>query len=160
MPFNGRNSWANGERLSFAAFWLDYPDDDCRVHTFTHQGKTRGGFASDCADWEDDGFDVLFFSVSLRNTSDRAIIIRLRDFVLVSRDGRSFGPVNIRDEAKLPTSFLTETHPLPPGARWRGALAFDGRVEGLIPEALSYIDGRQTLTQVFLGKHGVVFPGE
>jgi hypothetical protein len=33
---------------------------------------------------------------------------------------------------------------------------FDGRVQGMVPESISYIDAGQTLKQEFLGKHSVV----
>ncbi|MEX0983662.1 MAG: hypothetical protein WD096_01270 [Actinomycetota bacterium] len=154
--FNRKNSWSRGERLSFAAFWVDYPDADCKVHTYTWKGATRGALRSDCASWEADGYDILLFFVGFKNTSERPVTLILRDFSLEGRDSRTFGPVNIRERADFPTSFLPETLKLPPRQSWFGFVTFDGRVEALVPASISYIDGAQTLTQVFAGRHAVV----
>jgi phage terminase large subunit-like protein len=64
--------------------------------------------------------------------------------------------VNVRSDADQPASFLNETQKLPPDASWRGWVTFDGRVTGMVPASLDYIDGKQTLRQTFEGMHSVV----
>jgi hypothetical protein len=64
--------------------------------------------------------------------------------------------VNVRNHADAPPDFLPETGKLPPHSRVIGYLTFDGRVTGVTPGRLSYIDGDQTLTIVFDGKPGVL----
>jgi hypothetical protein len=157
--FNGRGETTIGERLIFGVYWLKFPTSRCRIHTFKALGdKPRGAFESNCSDWEASGKDILLFEVGLKNTSSHAVTLGLQNLVLQSRDGRSFAPVNVRSEAKFPTGFLNETQKLPPGAKWVGWVTFDGRVTGMVPSSLNYIDGKQTLRQTFDGKHAVVLP--
>jgi hypothetical protein len=156
-PFNDPLSWAEGERLSFADFWLPNHSNDCRTHTFRYHGKTHGAFRSDCASWEPE-YDILLFSVGLQNTTARPVRFNLRHFVLVTRDFRSFGPVNVRSHAEFPPNFLPERTIIAPRSVLRGYLTFDGRVSGVVPDRLSYVDGDQTLTQTFEGRHAVTFP--
>jgi hypothetical protein len=155
--FNAKKGYSRGERLIFGVLWQDLPDDECRVHTYAVV-QPRGAFESDCRSWEQSGHDVLFFLVRFENRSDRAVSLRLPNFVLSSRDGRSFAPINVRSEAEYPTSFLPPRFQLPPGARWRGFVTFDGHVIGMVPDRLSYVDGNQTLIQLFKGKHAVEEP--
>jgi len=152
--FNLSNGWTKGDRLTFGVFWLDEPHPNCVVHSYTWKGKRHGAFWSDCESWEDDGYDILIFYVRFKNTSERVVTLSLRDLVLASRDRRTFGPVNVRSKAEFPTSFLPETLKLPPGDQWRGYVTFDGRVRRLVPDSMSYIDGKQTLRQEFEGTHG------
>lgn len=153
-PFE--TSWTQGSRLAFADFFVGYPENDCAVHTYTYKGKTHGAFKSDCASWESSGYDILLFYVGFKNRSHEVVTLNLRNFVLSARDGRTFGAVNVRSQADFPTSFLPETQKLPPKATWYGWVTFDGRVVGLAPASISYIDGKQTLTQTFEGGHHVV----
>ncbi|HEX5951519.1 MAG TPA: hypothetical protein VFZ96_11020 [Actinomycetota bacterium] len=158
--FNGRESTI-GRRLEFAVIWLDHPSDDCVVHTFTYEGKTRGGAASDCASWENtgSGYDLLLFRVGFKNRSGEPVTLTLRDFVLTARDGRRFGPIDVRADAESPTSFLPETEDLAPNDTWYGYVAFDARQTGdLVPGSLNYVDGNQTLRQTFEGEHDLVPP--
>lgn len=153
---------STGTRLKFSVSWVRYPDDECTVHSFAvgegFLGEPQGGFVSDCRSWEAGGYDIMMFKIDLKNRSREVVTLNLRNFVLIPRDGRSFSPVNVRAKAKLPTSFLPERQKLPPGANWSGYIAFDGRVRGLVPKSLDYIDGPQMLRQTFDGKHGVVPP--
>lgn len=156
--FNEAKSPSVGGRLSFESYWMDpphFPESGCTTHTYTYKSKTHGAFESDCSDWESRGYDILIFFVGVRNISDQAVTLHLRDFVLQSRDGRTFGPVNVRSNAAFPTSFLSETQKLPPKARWVGYVTFDGRVTGMVPASISYIDGKQTLKQIFHGNAAV-----
>ena len=149
---------SRGDRVLFGVIWSDppqHPRSGCTLHTYTYRDKLHGAFESDCQDWESSGYDILLFHVGVRNTSKQALTINLRNFVLQSRDERTFGPVNVRSQADFPTSFLPETLKLPPKATWRGYVTFDGRVEGLVPASISYIDGKQTLKQEFRGNAGV-----
>ena len=155
--FNDNNVWTEGERLSFGVAFLDVPDDDCATHTYTMSGKQRGAFRSDCRSWEPE-YDILLFRLSFENTSDRATSLILRSLVLTDRYGNTYGPVNVRSHAEYPPYFLNEKQQLPPGGEWSGWVTFDGRVVSLVPRKLSYIDGNQTLVQVFSGKHAVVQP--
>src|SRR6187200_2812607 len=68
----------------------------------------RGAFESDCGSWEASGTDIFLFEVGFKNTTNHALTLVLRNLVLHSRDGRSFAPVNVRSQAKFPTSFLNE----------------------------------------------------
>jgi hypothetical protein len=79
--------------------------------------------------------------------------LNLRNFVLTARDGRTFGPVDARSQAQYPPNFLPETGKVPPRSNLYGWLTFDGRVRGFVAGRLSYLDGTQTLTVVFDGKH-------
>jgi hypothetical protein len=94
--------------------------------------------------------------VVLQNVSDRAVQFNLRRFTIVAVGGSSYGPVNVRQKAKTPPAFLPESMSLPPGASAQGWITFDGRIN-FVPRRLSYLDGKQTLTIVFNGKHKV-FP--
>jgi hypothetical protein len=147
--------WAKGKRLLFFVYPLRPADSDCEVHAYTVGGKTTGAMRSGCTSWERSGYDVLIFRVALRNVDDRAASFNLRNFVLVARDGRTFGPVNVRLEADTPPNFLPETAKIPPRSNLLGYLTFDGRATGLVPARLSYVDGEQTLTVVFDGRHTV-----
>jgi hypothetical protein len=149
--FNKKDSWSKGARLSFAGFWVPYPNKNCKVHTYALAGKTRGAFLSDCASWEPD-YDILLFEVGFENT----VTIVLRHLVLTDRYGNTYAPVNVRSHATYPPYFLNETQKLPPGGKWSGWVTFDGRVVSLVPAKLSYIDNHQTLVQVFAGKPNVV----
>jgi hypothetical protein len=152
--FSG-NASANGKRLDMGVGKLDRIER-CIVHSFTVNGHAKGAFMSNCSDWESGGTDVLFFYVGLKNVEDRAMKFNLRDFVLVTRDGRTFGPVNVRSQADKPPNFLPETGLLPPHSKVVGYLTFDGRATGVVPARLSYVDGDQTLTIVFDGRPGVL----
>ena len=145
--------WVEGKRLGLAGGKIHNPED-CALHTYTVDGKTRGAFRSGCQAWESDGYDILIFYVGLRNVRHRAMSFDLRNFALDSRDGRSFGAVNVRSKAETPPNFLPQTGKLPPHSHVFGYLTFDGRATGVVPARLSYIDGDQTLTVVFDGKAG------
>lgn len=156
-PFNEMGAGTEGSRLTFADYWMPYPNNDgCAMNTYTYKGQTRGAFESDCAAWKNSGYDILIFYVGFTNHSHEVVTLNLRNLVLVARDGRTFGPVDVRSKATFPPSFLPETQKLPPKAQWRGYVTFDGRVLGLVPASISYIDGKQTLTQTFEGRHQVV----
>jgi len=40
--------------------------------------------------------------------------------------------VNVRSQAKFPTSFLNEKQKPPPGGKWTGWVTFDGRVTEMV----------------------------
>ncbi|MEX2203819.1 MAG: hypothetical protein WD965_07000 [Actinomycetota bacterium] len=148
-----QQEWLKGERL-----WLtvvDFPREvsGCTVHAYTVEQETLGAYESDCQSWESDGYDVLLFYVGLRNPTNRPVRFNLRNFVVTARDSRTFGPVNVRSQAEFPPNFLPETGKLPPKSNLVGYLTFDGRVTGMVPERLSYLDGQQTLSIVFEGNH-------
>ena len=149
--------WVEGKRLGLAGGKIHNPED-CTLHTFTMNGKTRGAFRSGCQAWESDGYDILIFYVGLKSVQRRAMSFDLPNFALVARDGRSFGPVNVRSKAETPANFLPETGKLPPHSHVFGYLTFDGRATGVVPARLSYIDGDQTLTVVFDGRAGQEVP--
>jgi hypothetical protein len=143
-----------GERLSLIV--IPVTKGECQLHLYKPRGaKPIGAFDSDCASWENSGVDILLFNVSLSNHTDRALSFSRRDFVLASRDGRTFGPVDVRSQATQPPNFLPDTGKILPQSSVRGWLTFDGRVTGLVPDSLSYVDGDQTLTLVFDGKPSV-----
>jgi hypothetical protein len=96
--------------------------------------------------------------VALKNRTDAPVRFNLRHFSLVTRDRRSFGPVNVRSDATYPPNFLLETTIITPHSVLQGYLTFDGRVVGVVPDRMSYIDGEQTLTQTYEGHHAVTFP--
>lgn len=147
--------WVEGSRI-----WLVMIDvkhsSECLNHVYRQAGKSLEAFTSDCQSWERDGHDILIFFAALWNNTAHPLTYNLRNFVLVSRDGRTFGPVNIRSKAKTPPNFLPETGRLPPHQRVSGYLTFDGRVTEMVPARLSYIAGQQTLTVVFSGRHLVI----
>jgi hypothetical protein len=105
----GRQEWAKGARLALHLYEPPYPDEECIVHTYELGGRTLGAFQSNCASWTRNGYDILIFGVGFRNRSQLPLTIRLRNFVLISRDGRAFSPVNVRSEARFPPLFLPET---------------------------------------------------
>jgi hypothetical protein len=152
------DKWSKGERLWFAGIWFPNHDRECRMHTFTYRGRTHGAFQSDCASWEGNGYDILIFDVALRNATAKPVRFNLRHFVLVTRDDRSFGPVNVRAQATFPPNFLPERTLIAPHTMLQGYVTFDGRVVGVVPGSMNYIDGQQTLTQTFQGHHAVTFP--
>ena len=90
--------------------------------------KPRGAFESDCGSWEASGADIFLFEVGFKNTTNHALTLVLRNLVLHSRDGRSFAPVNVRSQAKFPTSFLNEKQKLPPGVSRRPLFAYAAQV--------------------------------
>jgi hypothetical protein len=146
--------WIKGEQLAFGVGRLPH-GGDCTVHTYTVENKPRGAYQSDCSSWESDGYDILIFYVALKNLEDRATTFNVRNFVLVARDGRSFGPVDVRSKAGTPPNFLPETGKILPHTDVLGYLTFDGRATGVVPARVSYVDGDQTLTVVFNGKPGI-----
>jgi hypothetical protein len=154
----GRQEWAKGARLALHLYEPPYPDEECIVHTYELGGRTLGAFQSNCASWTRNGYDILIFGVGFRNRSQLPLTIRLRNFVLISRDGRAFSPVNVRSEARFPPLFLPETQKLPPGGTWRGFVTFDGRVPGIVPASINYIDDEQTLRIRFQGRHRTALP--
>jgi hypothetical protein len=127
----------------------------CILHTDTYRGETHGTFMSDCDSWESIGHDVLIFFVYIRNRSRQPITVQLGNIVLQSLDGRTFGPVDVRSYAGTPNVFFPDTLRLPPRDRFFGYVTFDGRVTGMVPASISYIDGTQALRQVFRGDPGI-----
>ena len=100
----------------------------------------------------------MLISVVLRNETNEPLSFNLRDFVLTARDGSTYGPVNIRSVTGVAAAnYIPEKGRLVPHSRVEGWLTFDARTGGAPPVArrLSYIDGKQTLTIVFLGRHVV-----
>jgi hypothetical protein len=149
--FSDRGWQATGERLRL--YVGQESRGDCQIHLYKPKGtKALRAFLSDCSSWENSGTDILIFFVGIGNTSNRALSFDLRNFVLASRDGRTFGPVNVRSQATQPPDFLPETGKILPHSYISGNLTFDGRVTGLVPDSLNYVDGNQTLTVVLDGK--------
>lgn len=151
--------WSKGLRLWFGVGHLkNQSDSDCTIHTYTVKGKTHAAYETDCASWQNtgSGYDIILFYVVLHNPNNRAASFNLRNFVLTARDGRTFGPVNVRSHAEYPPNFLPETGKVPPKSRLSGWLTFDGRVMVYAAGRLSYVDATagQTLTVIFDGKHG------
>src|SRR5918994_148174 len=66
------------------------------------------------------------------------------DANLTARDGRTFGPVNVRSHAEYPPNFLPERSKIPPRSEVSGWFTFDGARNRHGPWPPSYIDGRQT----------------
>lgn len=142
-------SGSEGRRVTFWSEWTTN-EGGCQNHAYTEHRKTHTAFFSDCSSWEPE-YDVLLFRVGFRNTSDRVVTLNLHNLVLQSRDGRSFGTVDVRSHAEFPPFFLSGSQKLTPKSTWHGWVAFDGRVTGMVPASMSYIDGKQTLRQVFEG---------
>ncbi len=147
------HDWVEGKRLGLAGGKI-HNAEGCTLHTYTVDRNTRGAFRSRCQSWESEGYDISIFYVGLKNVQRHALSFDLRNFALVTRDGRSFVPVNVRSKAETPPNFLPRTGKLPPHSHVFGYLTFDGRATGAVPARLSYIDGDQTLTVVFDGKAG------
>lgn len=150
--FRSQN-WAEGERVWLGVADLGRGDPGCVLHTYRSHGKVRSGYESNCSSWEDDGYDIVLFHVTLWNSTRRAIPFSVRDFALTARDGRTFGPVNVRAKAEFPPNFLPEKGKLLPRSKLVGYLTFDGRVTGMVAARISYVDGRQTISIDFEGKH-------
>jgi hypothetical protein len=151
------NSRAFGERLTF---WVDELGRDfgCRMHSYQDGAIRRKAFLSHCPFLESQDYQVILFSITLKNEIDRPLRFNLRNFVLTDRDGDTWGPVNIRSvEGVAVANYIPERGILPPRAKVDGWLTFDARTGGKPPVAgrLSYIDGGQTLTVQFQGKHTV-----
>lgn len=94
------------------------------------------------------------FHVALKNLTSHVQTFNLRNFVLTSREGSTYGPVNIRSVSGVAAAnYIPESGKLPARSRVDGWLTFDARTGGSPPVAskLSYIDGDQTLTVVFDG---------
>ena len=64
---------------------------------------------------------------------------------MVTHDGESQSPVNVRSDAETPEAFLSPIVVIPPNLSAKGFIAFDGRI-AFFPVRLSYIDQRQTLS--------------
>jgi hypothetical protein len=121
-------------------------------------GTRSGAFYSDCRSWETNPLKPLFFGVQLRNISQKIVTISFRNILLSSRDGTSFGPVRLEGVTN-PTTMFPKRLRLTPGRSWDGFVAFDGRVQHMIPAYIDYVDGKQTLRQVFAGRYAVVGRG-
>jgi hypothetical protein len=154
QPFNKLGP-VEGAHLSLGVYWLPTPNSLCFTHTYSSQGHTHAAFYSDCSNWQV-GYDILFFYVGIRNETHSAHTYRLDNFILSSRDGRSSEPINVRSQANRPPDLLPQQAKIPPKGALRGWLTFDGRVQGLVPSRLSYVDGKQTLTETFEGGYHVV----
>jgi hypothetical protein len=149
--------WVEGERLSLSVNALPRTStsDDCSVHTYVSAGTPLAAFDSGCRSWKERGRDILFFRVALRNPTLGSEAFALRNFVLSARDGRTYRPVNVSREAQSPQDFLPAKGTLPADAERTGYVTFDGHDGRLIPAALSYEDGRQTLEVLFVGQHDI-----
>jgi hypothetical protein len=140
-----------GDRLEMHVWGLGPNNTDCTSHGI-HSGNLKVViFLTDCSSWERDGYDIVLFSVELRNRSREAVRFHLRSFALEVRGANVYVPVNVRSKAETPPRFLPENAVIPPHASLKGYLTFDGRVS-FVPKALSYLDGRQTLTVNLDGK--------
>jgi hypothetical protein len=131
----------------------------CLTHAFANGGQLSAAYESDCLDWQRSGFDIYLYYVVLANRTGRSLPFSLRGtlhgFLVVSRSGQTFAPVNVRERADTPPAFLPESGTIAPHASLRGWLTFDGRLD-FIPLRISYVDGNQTLTIKFPGKHRVL----
>lgn len=117
-----------------------------------------GAFLSGCPFLEQQGYKIILFDVILRNRTNLPVLFNLRNFVLTARDGRTYGPVNIRSVSNVAAAnYIPERGKLPPKAKVTGYVTFDARTGGPPPIAarISYIDGTQTLSVVFEGKHTI-----
>jgi hypothetical protein len=123
---------------------------DCVTHAFRSDGRTWAAYLSDCRSWQPK--DIYLYYVILANHGSAAVPFHLRQFAAVAVNSATFGPVNVRDEATSPPSFLPETGSILPGAKLSGWLTFDGRLD-FVPKSVSYVDSGQVLTIVFDGKH-------
>lgn len=101
--------WAEGERVLLGIVDLGVADHGCAVHSYRVRGATHEAYETDCPSWEKDGYDIILFQVTLRNATKTAIPFNLRNFVLTARDGRTFGPVNVRSKAEFPPNFTYAT---------------------------------------------------
>lgn len=151
LPLPGFANVVTGDRLSLGVVPLATHDPDCITHAFRVKSKTRSAYKSDCLSWRPKV--LYFYLVTLENRGGTAVAFRLRQFAVVAHNyPGTFGPVNVRDEAKTPPSFLPETGTIPAGATMSGWLTFDGRLD-FVPESLTYVDAGQALTITFEGKH-------
>ena len=102
---------------------------------------------------------MLLVNVVLRNITDEPVKFNLRDFFMTDRNGKTYGPVNIRSvKGVAAANYIPEDGNLPPGAKVAGYLTFDARTGGAppVPSRVGYIDGKQSLVVVFKGKHSSI----
>lgn len=146
----------SGQRVRLGVFDINparvHEAGPCRLHSF----DGNDAYVTDCSNIEQNvEKDLIFVAVSLRNTRNRPFRFDIENFLLIGRDGRTFDPVDVRSDFDYAPFLLPRAGLIPPGKDRTGWLAFDGRVEDFVAEALSYIDGQQTLTVAFQGRHTV-----
>lgn len=124
----------------------------CRKYAYTYHSETRAAFYSNCAAWGRFGRDFVFFYVIFNSVTRDPVPFNLRNFVLVTRDGRSIAPIDVRRIGARPPIYLPQRTSVAPFTTLSGYLIFDGRGLGGVPHMISYRDADQTLSQVFRGE--------
>jgi hypothetical protein len=123
----------------------------CREGEFrSPSGRYEVAYAFECSNVAGSVYEPYLLYVRLTNHAETVVRVSLRLFVVVTRDGDSQSPVNVRSDAENPEAFLSPIVVIPPNASAKGFIAFDGRL-AFFPIRLSYVDQRQTLTVAFRG---------
>jgi hypothetical protein len=81
----------------------------CDLHSVPRpKGKPGGAYLTGCAFLENEGYQVILINVSLRNVTGAPVEYNLRNFILISMPGPTYGAVNIRSVKGVagPTSSL------------------------------------------------------
>jgi hypothetical protein len=131
-------------------------DFGCVLHSFALPGhKAKGAYLTECPFLLNEGYKVILIGVGLRNATSSPATYDLRNFVMVARNGGTYGAVNIRSVPGVAAAnFIPEHGKLPARGRVQGYVTFDARTGGRpqVPAHLSYLDGKQELTVIFRGK--------
>ena len=95
-----------------------------------------------------------FFRINFKNRSTHSIRLTRQSLTLETADGRSLAPVDVGPTNK----FLSKPKTLGWPSQWTAWVAFDNSGADLRPVSMSYQEGDETLTQLFLGNETVFNP--
>ena len=128
----------------------------CVLHSLTVPGgKPRGAYLTDCPFLLGEGYRVLLIAAVLRNATPAPVMYQLRNFVMTSKDGGTYGAVNITSvKGVAAANYIPESGKLPARGKVQGYVTFDARTGGRpqVPSRLSYLDGEQELIILFRGE--------
>ncbi|MFN2589774.1 MAG: hypothetical protein ABR518_03285 [Actinomycetota bacterium] len=144
---------AQADAASLQVVPLGPRDEKCNTNTY---GGTSA-YLSDCTDWGNQQDTLFFFYVTFENRTSDTLSWKRSSFS-VTTGSETLGPVEVRDEAAAPTTFLPKSGNIPAQGSISGYLVFetDGSFD---PDGLQYERGDLSLIIRFEGPKEVVRRG-
>jgi hypothetical protein len=137
-----------GTRLEVKVIALGDHPDACTAEGLLLQGDVRTVYHHLCRGV--DGGDRYFFAVRLTNRTDAIVPVRLDAFAVADGSGEPRTPFAAPPLGSAEERFFPVSTELGPGASLKRWLTVDGK-DGFTPLALTYHDGKETLTVRFQG---------
>jgi hypothetical protein len=136
---------AEADTASLQVVPLGNRDEKCTTHTVAGNSV----YLSDCTDWEDQADVLYFFYVTFENRTAENLTWKRNGFSVTSGSD-TLKPVEVRDQAAAPTTFLPRSGKIPAQGSISGYLVFE--TEGAFdPASLQYERGELSLTILFEG---------